>query len=116
VFGNGAKAGSGVAGPLQGREALGPRGLLFHDLGAQINAVFADVDTRWTGDESAVPVRFLPPTEGANRIMIMGRARRASVNHHSLRPSHAGKTNRRPTVHSPTAVSARGSPANVKSI
>ena len=44
----------------------------------------------------------------------MGRARGASVNHHSLRSSHAGKLAEHPTVHSPTAVSATGSPANVK--
>ena len=46
----------GVAGPQQGREGLAPLQLLFHDLGAQIDAVFADVDTSRTGDEPAVPV------------------------------------------------------------
>ena len=46
----------GCCWPLQGREALAPLGLLFHDLGAQIDAVFADVDTSRTGDEPAVPV------------------------------------------------------------
>jgi len=50
------KAGRGVAGPQQGREGLAPLQLLFHDLGAQIDAVFADVDTSRTGDEPAVPV------------------------------------------------------------
>ena len=44
-----------VASPQQGK-ALAPLELFFHDLGAQIDAVFADVDTSRTGDEPAVPV------------------------------------------------------------
>jgi hypothetical protein len=65
-----------------------PPALLLQDLGAQIDALVADVDTIRTGDEPAVPVRFLPPAEGANGVKV--RAREPSVNHHRLTPSHAG--------------------------
>jgi hypothetical protein len=54
--------------PERSRE-LAPA-LLLQDLGAQIDALVADADTIRTGDEAAVPVRFLPPAEGANGIKV----------------------------------------------
>ena len=44
--------------------------LLFQYLGAQIDTVFADEDTRWTGDEPAVSVGLLLPAEGADGVEV----------------------------------------------
>jgi hypothetical protein len=60
--------------------------LFFHDLDAQFDALFTDVDAIRTGDEPSVPVRFLPVAEGANRVPVGARSRQ--IGHRSHRPRH----------------------------
>jgi hypothetical protein len=73
------------------RRGLGP--LLFQNLGAQIDTVFADEDIRWAGDEPAVPVGPLLPAEGADGVEV--RAGTGSLPGHDVSLPHRPDASRR---------------------